>query len=115
LLGIGSTNVAEYAVATAAFQTLRILSRWRNSMRLLIPTVLIAVGAIAASNIACAQQLIGAPGVPPAPIGHLQPRADGFTSGSDANQAEQHRLSVFDAEQRRLDDMLDKKLNICRC
>jgi hypothetical protein len=34
---------------------------------------------------------------------------------STANAIEQHRLSTFDAEQQGLDQMLDKKLNICRC
>ena len=81
-------------------------------MRLLIPALLIGAVAIATSSVTSAQQLTG---VPPAPIGHLQPRADGFAPGSDTNQAEQRRLSTFDAEQRRLDEMLDKKLNICRC
>ena len=82
-------------------------------MRLLFPALLI--GAIAASSGASAQQVMGPLGVPQAPIGHLQPRAERFAPGSDTNQAEQHRLSTFDAEQRRLDETLDNKLNICRC
>jgi hypothetical protein len=51
----------------------------------------------------------------PAPIGHAQPRANDFSPGSPAEQAEQDQLSAFDAQQKKLDEMLDKKLNICRC
>jgi hypothetical protein len=55
------------------------------------------------------------PTVPPAPVGHLQPTTRNFAPGSTANAIEQQRLSTFDAEQHRLDEMLNKKLNICRC
>ena len=55
------------------------------------------------------------PTVPPAPVGHLQPTTRSFAPDSTANAIEQHRLSTFDAEQQKLDEMLDKKLNICRC
>jgi hypothetical protein len=48
-----------------------------------------------------------------APIGHLQPRAQQFSSRSPANQAEQQRMSNFDARQQKLDEDLDKSLNIC--
>jgi hypothetical protein len=54
-------------------------------------------------------------GVPSAPIGHLQPRAQQFSSHSAAEQAEQQQMSIFDAEQQKLDEELDKRLNICRC
>jgi hypothetical protein len=85
-------------------------------MRLLIPAMLIVTGAIASSSvIADANQLTEAPNLPPAPIGHAQPRADGFSPRSQANQTEQDRLSTFDAQQQKLDEMLDKKLSICRC
>lgn len=50
-----------------------------------------------------------------APIGHLQPRAGQFSPRSSAEQAEQQRMSAFDAEQQKLDKELDKRLNICRC
>jgi len=50
-----------------------------------------------------------------APIGHLQPRAQQFSSQSAAAQAEQHKMSIFDAQQQKLDEKLDKSLNICRC
>ena len=50
-----------------------------------------------------------------APIGHLQPRAQQFSPRSPAEQAEQQQMSTFDAEQQRMDEELDKRLNICRC
>ena len=49
-----------------------------------------------------------------APIGHLQPRAQQFSPASPANQAEQQQLSTYDAQQQKLDEALDKQLNICR-
>jgi hypothetical protein len=85
-------------------------------MRSLIPATLVAACIIVSSCvIASANQLTEVPAPPPAPIGHAQPRAEDFSPGSQANQAEEHRLSTFDAEQQKLDEMLDKKLNICRC
>ena len=53
--------------------------------------------------------------MPQAPIGHLQPRAHQFSPGSAPEQVEQQKMSAFDAEQRKLDEQLDKSLNICRC
>jgi hypothetical protein len=53
--------------------------------------------------------------VPPAPIGHLQPRTQQFSPGSPANQAEQQQMSTFDAEQQKMDEQLNKRLNICKC
>jgi hypothetical protein len=53
--------------------------------------------------------------VPPAPVGHMQPTTRNFAPDSAANSTEQQRLSTFDAKQQELDEMLDKKLNICRC
>jgi hypothetical protein len=85
-------------------------------MRSLIPAVLIVTGAIVSSSvIADANQLTEASNLPPAPIGHAQPRAEDFLPGSQASRTEQDRLSTFDAQQQKLDEMLDKKLNICRC
>jgi hypothetical protein len=49
-----------------------------------------------------------------APIGHLQPRAQQFVPRSAAEQAEQDKMSSFDAEQQKQDEELDKHLNICR-
>jgi len=64
-----------------------------------------------------AQSITGsATGVPnSAPIGHLQPRAQQFSARSAAEQAEQQKMSAFDAQQQKLDEELDKSLNICRC
>jgi hypothetical protein len=56
-----------------------------------------------------------APMVGNAPIGHLQPRTGQFAPRSPAEQAEQQRMSKFDVEQQKLDEELDKRLNICRC
>jgi hypothetical protein len=85
-------------------------------MRSLIAAMLIVAGTIVGSRvIARAEQIMGAANLPPAPIGHAQPRAEGFSPGSQTNQAEQDRLSKFDAQQQGLDELLDKKLNICRC
>lgn len=50
-----------------------------------------------------------------APIGHLQPRARRFSPDSLSDRIEQQRESRFDAKQRKLDEELDRKLNICRC
>jgi hypothetical protein len=55
------------------------------------------------------------PTVLPAPVGHAQPTERNFTRNSSADEIEQRRLSVFDAQQSKLDEILDKKLNICRC
>jgi hypothetical protein len=49
-----------------------------------------------------------------APVGHLQPRAQQFSPSSPANRAEQQQLSTYDARQQKLDEQLDKELNICR-
>jgi hypothetical protein len=45
----------------------------------------------------------------------VQPRAEDFQPHSPASEAEQRRLSVFDARQHKRDEALDKKLSICRC
>ncbi len=49
-----------------------------------------------------------------APIGHLQPRAQQFSPHSPAEQTVQQQMSTYDAEQQKLDEKLDKQLNICR-
>jgi hypothetical protein len=49
-----------------------------------------------------------------APVGHLQPRAQQFVPQSPAEQAEQQQMSTFDVQQRKEDEELDRKLNICR-
>ncbi len=86
------------------------------SSRLLAATAFVAALLVSAAATAepPAQPLIPAT-VPQAPIGHLQPRAQQFVPQSGAEQVEQDRLSAFDAEQKKLDQELDKSLNICRC
>jgi hypothetical protein len=49
-----------------------------------------------------------------APIGHLQPRSQPVPPNAPAEQAEQQQMSTYDAEQQKLDEQLDKRLNICR-
>jgi len=49
-----------------------------------------------------------------APIGHLQPRSQPVPPSAPAEQAEQQQMSTYDAEQQKLDEQLDKRLNICR-
>ena len=71
---------------------------------------------IISSPIAYARPLgSAAMSIPQAPIGHLQPRARQFAPDSASEQSEQQKMSDFDAEQRKLDEQLDKSLNICRC
>ena len=78
--------------------------------------VILAFTTVVVSSNALAQDAgIIPPTVPPAPVGHAQPTARNFTPDSTADAIEQQRLSTFDAEQHKLDEMLDKKLNICRC
>ncbi len=62
-----------------------------------------------------AEPLSGIPAtVPTAPIGHLQPRAEHFSPRSPAEQTQQQQMSIYDAEQQKLDHQLDKQMNICR-
>jgi len=76
--------------------------------------ITLALGSMLAAT-ANAQPITGAAtGVPSAPIGHLQPRSQPLPPGSAAEQAEQRQMSNFDAEQQKLDEELDKHLNICR-
>ena len=95
----------------------RVGIQWSNVMRRRpFPLVLTFVGAIVSTN-AMAQDMgtVIPSTVPPAPVGHAQPTTRNFTRNSTTDEIEQRRLSAFDAEQRNLDEMLDKKLNICRC
>jgi hypothetical protein len=84
-----------------------------------IPLITLALAstlAVSSSGAVFAQSVAGTmTGVPSAPIGHLQPRAQQFSSHSAADQTEQRQMSIFDAEQQKLDEELDKRLNICRC
>ena len=84
------------------------------SSRFLAATIFATAVFISADAIAAP---FGQPTVstPPAPIGHLQPRAQPLSPRSGAEQIEQDRMSTFDAEQHKLDMELDRSLNICRC
>jgi hypothetical protein len=82
----------------------------------LVPTALIVTCAIVSSSVIARADPLGVAAKPwPAPIGHAQPRANDFSPSSPAEQAVQDQLSAFDAQQKKLDELLDKKLNICRC
>jgi hypothetical protein len=83
-------------------------------MRSLLPAVLVVAGTLISSPLTASAGPLG-PNVLPAPVGHFQPRAQDFMPGSTASRKEQNRLSTFDAEQKKLDEQLDKKLDICRC
>ena len=76
--------------------------------------LIVATGIAAATVLASADASaapIGQPtaSTPPAPIGHLQPRARPFSPDSGAEQVEQERMSTFNAEQHKLDMELDRK------
>jgi hypothetical protein len=83
-------------------------------MRALFLAASILAGAALLCTDAIAQtgELVG-PGRD-APVGHFQPRGANFFPSSAANDSEQKRLSQFDEEQKKWDDELDRKLNICR-
>jgi hypothetical protein len=83
----------------------------------LLATTVLGVVLVSNAMIVHADPLAGsAPSAPDAaPAVHVQPRAEDFQPHSPASEAEQNRLSAFDAEQQKLDESLDKKLNICRC
>jgi hypothetical protein len=87
-------------------------------MSSIFPALALALGCTLAvsSAAAGAQSIVGAPTIVPggAPIGHLQPRAQRFVPRSTGEQAEQEEMSNFDAQQQKLDQELDKQLNICR-
>jgi hypothetical protein len=77
--------------------------------------VLTLSGTLVASSAAIEAQSMTATTIPGgAPIGHLQPRAQQFSPRSTAEQVQQEEMSNFDAKQQKLDEELDKHLNICR-
>jgi hypothetical protein len=84
---------------------------------LLLATPILASILVSNSVAVEAGQLMGETSALPGetPIVNVQLRAQDFSANSPANQAEQERLSTFDANQQKLDDALDKRLNICRC
>jgi hypothetical protein len=82
----------------------------------LIIAALLSTLSVSGSAVVNAQPISdSATTVPGAPIGHLQPRAQQFSPRAPAEQAEQQQMSTFDAQQQKLDEELDKRLNICRC
>jgi hypothetical protein len=82
----------------------------------LVPAALVVTCVIVSCSVIARADPLGVAAKPwPAPIGHAQPRASNFSPSSSAEQAVQDRLSASDAQQKKLDEMLDKKLNICRC
>ena len=77
--------------------------------------VLTVTTTLLASSVAADARSMAVTAVPNgAPIGHLQPRAQQFAPGSTVEQTEQQDMSKLDAQQQRLDEELDRHLNICR-
>jgi hypothetical protein len=87
-----------------------------SSMRSIFLALILGCTLVVSNAAVGAQSIVNAPTTVPggAPIGHLQPRAQQFAPRSAAEQAEQEEMSNFDAQQQKLDDELDKRLNICR-
>jgi hypothetical protein len=81
----------------------------------LLATTILACTLISNGVIADPLAASATPAPQAAPSVHVQPRADDFQPHSPASEAEQKRLSVFDAKQQKPDEALDKKLSICRC
>jgi hypothetical protein len=92
------------------------LNLMEQSMRSIVLAVTLGTMLVAFGSAAVrAQALVGSTStVPSGPIGHLQPRAQQLAPGSTAEQVEQDKMSIFDAEQQKEDEELDKRLNICR-
>jgi hypothetical protein len=85
-------------------------------MRIVPLATAMLAGLLISNGVNAGQPSGSAPSVPgEAPIGHRQPRSDGFSRNSPASRAEQEGISNFDARQQKLDQELDKALNICRC
>lgn len=85
-------------------------------MRAVPLSTLIFAGVLISNSVTAeADPLAGPAPAAGAPIVRVQPRAQDYRPHSAANEAEQRRLSAFDAKQQELDAGLDNKLNICRC
>jgi hypothetical protein len=91
--------------------------------RLVVPAIVVSAVVLGSAAGNAAGPMAGAPtttvpgGAPiagGAPIGHLQPRAQQFSPSAPAEQTEQQQISAYDARQQKLDEELDKRLNICR-
>ena len=77
----------------------------------LLATAILVNALVLGGTASYADPLTGTtPTVWQAPIGHLQPRAQAVSPGAPVEQ----QMSADDAEQEKLDEQLDKRLNICR-
>jgi hypothetical protein len=86
-----------------------------QSMRSLLAISVVGCVVVFGNAAVNAEPLTASPTtVPTAPIGHLQPRAQHFSPRSPAEQTQQQQMSIYDAQQQKLDEQLDKQLNICR-
>jgi hypothetical protein len=78
-----------------------------QSMRSLLAISVVGCVVVFGNAAVNAEPLAGSPAtVPSAPIDHLQPRAQHFSPRSPAEQTEQQQMSIYDAEQQKLDDQL---------
>jgi hypothetical protein len=85
-----------------------------SPMRSVLLAITVLGGALAQGSVAVNAGPLAGSTVPTAPIGHLQPRAQQFYPRSSGEQTVQQQMSIYDAEQKKLDEQLDKQLNICR-
>ena len=72
--------------------------------------LIVTCAIVSCSAIARADPLRSTANPWPTAIGHAQPHAGDFSPGSQTEQTLQDRLSAFDAEQKKLDEFIDKKL-----
>jgi hypothetical protein len=77
--------------------------------------ILIFISAIASSNAMAQDAGIIPPTVPPASVGHAQPTARNFTLNSTSARSNNDGFQHSTPNSTKLDEMLDRKLNICRC
>jgi hypothetical protein len=105
-----------YRVEAGAMAPDVALNLVESSMRSIFLALILGCTLVVSNAAVGAQSIVNAPTTVPggAPIGHLQPRAQQFAPRSAAEQAEQEEMSNFDVQQQKLDDELDKRLNICR-
>jgi hypothetical protein len=91
------------------------LNLMEYSMRSTFLVLTVTTTLFLASSVAADARSMAVTAVPNgAPIGHLQPRAQQFAPGSTVEQTEQQDMSKLDAQQHKLDEELDRHLNICR-
>jgi hypothetical protein len=104
----------ELKIATAKDGNLALTLGSKSMRAHLLATPILGAVLISNAMIAHADPLAGS-APDRAPVVQVQPRAEDFQPHSPASEAEQHRLSVFDAKQHERDEAFDKKLDICRC